>query len=118
MSRIDAAGITTPTEVTDVAAQRIEFSAHELELIDRLVKYGVYADASEAVPEGLRLLERERLTQAEKLETLRAEVKKGFDDLDAGRYTEINSEDELHAHFAEISARASARVAERNASER
>jgi len=104
--------------VTDVAAQRIEFSQHEIELIDKLVQDGVYADASEAVHEGLRLLERERSSRADKLDTLRAEVKKGFDDLDEGRYTEINSEEELHAHFAAISARASARVAERNASER
>lgn len=98
-----------------MAAQRIEFSQHEVELIDRLVKDGVYADASEAVHEGLRLLERERSAQAEKLEALRGEVKKGFNDLDEGRYTEINSDEELHAHFAELSARASARVAERNA---
>ena len=98
-----------------MAAQRIEFSQHEVELIDRLVKDGVYADASEAVHEGLRLLERERSARAEKLETLRSEVKKGFNDLDEGRYTEIDSDEELHAHFAEISARASARVAERNA---
>ncbi|CAN5342655.1 MAG: ribbon-helix-helix domain-containing protein [Nocardioides sp.] len=101
-----------------MAAQRIEFSQHEIELIDKLVQDGVYADATEAVHEGLRLLERERLTQAEKLETLRSEVQKGFDDLNEGRYTEINSEEELHAHFAELSARASARVAERNASQR
>ena len=101
--------------MTEVAAQRIELSQHEVELIDRLVKDGLYADASEAVHEGLRLLERERSAQAEKLEALRSEVKKGFNDLDEGRYTEINSDEELHAHFAEISARASARVAERNA---
>jgi antitoxin ParD1/3/4 len=107
-----------PTEVTDVAAQRIEFSQHEVELIDRLVREGVYADASEAVHHGLRLLERERAAQAEKLDALRAEVKRGFDDLDEGRYTEINSDEELHEHFAHLSARASARVAERNASQR
>lgn len=103
-----------PTEVTDVAAQRIEFSQHEVELIDRLVREGVYADASEAVHDGLRLLERDRATQAEKLDALRTEVKKGFDDLDEGRYTEINSEEELHAFMDDLSARASARVAERS----
>lgn len=101
-----------------MAAQRIEFSQHEVELIDRLVKDGLYADATEAVHEGLRLLERERSSRAEKLDTLRAEVKTGFDDLDEGRYTEINSDDELHEHFAHLSARASARVAERNDSQR
>lgn len=50
--------------------------------------------------------------RSDKLVTLRAEVKKGFDDLDEARYTEINSDQELHAHFAELSARASQRVAE------
>lgn len=68
--------------VTNVVGQRIQFSQHEIELIDKLVEDGVYADATEAVHEGLRLLERERLSQAERLDTLRAEVKKGFDDLD------------------------------------
>lgn len=101
-----------------MAAQRIEFSQHEVELIDRLVKDGVYADAAEAVHEGLRLLERECLSQAEKLDTLRVEVRRGFDDLDEGLYTEINSDEELHAYFDELSARASARVAARNASRR
>lgn len=96
-----------------MAAQRIEFSQHEVELIDRLVKDGVYADAAEAVHEGLRLLERERLAHAEKLETLRAEVQKGFDDLDEGRYTEINSDEELDAFMDGLSARAAERVAAR-----
>lgn len=97
-----------------MAAQRIEFSQHEVELIDRLVREGVYADASEAVHDGLRLLERERAAQAEKLEALRAEVKRGFDDLDEGRYTEINSEEELHAFMDNLSARAAERVAARH----
>jgi antitoxin ParD1/3/4 len=107
-----------PTEVTGVAAQRIEFSQHEVELIDRLVNEGVYADAADAVHGGLRLLERERATQAERLDTLRTEVSKGLDDLDEGRYTDINSEEELHAFMDDLSARASARVAERSAVQR
>ncbi|MEP9383326.1 ribbon-helix-helix domain-containing protein [Nocardioides cheoyonin] len=96
-----------------MAAQRIEFSQHEIELIDKLVRDGVYADATEAVHEGLRLLERERRTQAEKLETLRSEVQKGFDDLDEGHYTEINSDEELDAFMDGLSARAAERVAAR-----
>lgn len=57
----------------------------ELEkLVNQKVKSGFYHTASEVVREGLRLLEeRDRLYQL-RLDELRAEVKKGTDQLDRG----------------------------------
>ena len=59
----------------------------ELEKIVNLkVESGMYNSASEVVREGLRLLhERDELRKG-KLDALRAEIQKGIDDLEAGRF--------------------------------
>ena len=59
----------------------------ELEKIVNLkVESGMYNSASEVVREGLRLLhERDELRKS-KLDALRAEIQKGIDDLEAGRF--------------------------------
>jgi len=58
----------------------------ELEkLVTTKVKSGLYHTASEVVREGLRLLEeRDRLYEL-RLDEVRAEVKKGVDELDRGK---------------------------------
>lgn len=92
------------------SSSRIEFSERETAFIYGAVKDGVYADVTKAaVHDGLRLLDRERSSQAA---TLRSEVKKGFDDLNVGRYVEINSDDELDARMDNLSARAAEREPE------
>jgi antitoxin ParD1/3/4 len=54
------------------------------QLVDDKVKSGLYHTASEVIREGLRLLdERDRLYQL-RLQELRADVKKGLDQLDRG----------------------------------
>lgn len=59
----------------------------ELEqVIDLKVKSGKYSSASEVVREGLRLLQRRDDIHEAKLNALRAEIQKGIDDLEAGRY--------------------------------
>ncbi|HEV2199662.1 MAG TPA: type II toxin-antitoxin system ParD family antitoxin [Bryobacteraceae bacterium] len=53
-------------------------------LVDRKVSSGMYQTASEVVREGLRLLaERDR-----RLESLRRDIKAGFDAIERGEYTE------------------------------
>lgn len=56
----------------------------ELEkLVDRKVSSGMYQTASEVVREGLRLLaERDR-----RLESLRRDIREGFEAVDRGEYT-------------------------------
>lgn len=59
----------------------------ELEqMVDQKVKSGLYNSASEVVREGLRLLQQRDELQEAKLNSLRAEIRKGIDDLEAGRY--------------------------------
>lgn len=59
----------------------------ELEqIIDQKVRSGLYNSASEVVREGLRLLQQRDDMREAKLSALRAEIQKGIDDLEAGRY--------------------------------
>ncbi len=59
----------------------------ELEsLINQKVKSGRYNSASEVVREGLRLLHTRDEAHEAKLNALRAEIQKGDDSLEAGRY--------------------------------
>lgn len=59
----------------------------ELEqIVDQKVKSGMYNSASEVVREGLRLLQHRDEVREAKLNALRAEIQKGIDDLEAGRY--------------------------------
>jgi len=59
----------------------------ELEsLVNSKVQSGRYHSASEVVREGLRLLQERDQIHEEKLRWLRAEIQKGIDDLEAGRF--------------------------------
>lgn len=59
----------------------------ELEnIVNQKVKSGLYNSASEVVREGLRLLQQRDEMREAKLNSLRAEIQKGIDDLEAGRY--------------------------------
>ena len=60
----------------------------ELEkLVERKVSSGMYQTASEVVREGLRLLaERDR-----RLESLREDIREGFDAVERGEYTEYTA---------------------------
>jgi len=59
----------------------------ELEqVIDLKVQSGKYSSASEVVREGLRLLQQRDDIHEAKLNALRAEIQKGTDDLEAGRF--------------------------------
>ncbi len=82
--------------------QQLELSEHDSEIMRRTVQEGRYKDANEVVEAGLRLLEEREEEERIQLERLRAEVKKGMDDLEAGRYVEVNSVEELDALFDKI----------------
>ena len=59
----------------------------ELEnIVDEKVKSGHYKSASEVLREGLRLLQQRDEMREAKLNALRAEIQKGIDDLEAGRF--------------------------------
>lgn len=63
----------------------------ELEaLIENKVRSGMYNSASEVVREGLRLLQKRDQTHEAKLSALRADIQKGIDSLEAGRYRDVS----------------------------
>lgn len=85
-----------------MSSERVEIPEHEHAFVQRCVDEGRYADANAVVAAGLRLLEQLQEEERRRLERLRAEVHKGMDDLENGRYTEINSVEELEAFMDEI----------------
>jgi antitoxin ParD1/3/4 len=63
----------------------------ELEaVIQSKVRSGMYNSASEVVREGLRLLQQRDDAHEAKLNALRAEIQKGVDSLEAGRYRDLS----------------------------
>lgn len=91
-----------PKEFTVMSTQQLELSEHNSEFVLRCILDGRYKNANEVVEAGLRLLEAREEEDRLKLERLRAEVRIGMDDLEAGRYVEVNSVGELDAFLDEI----------------
>lgn len=73
----------------------------ELEsLVNNKVKTGLYNSASEVVREALRLLEEQDRIREIRLGELRKEIMKGVEDIRAGRYVELETEED-YRRFAE-----------------
>ena len=83
--------------------RNVVLTAHHEALIERLVASGRYQNASEVLRAGLRVLEREDAEFEAKLSALRAAIQLGIDDIEAGRYTEFASVDDLASHLRERS---------------
>ena len=69
-------------------------------LVDQKVKTGRYNSTSEVVSEALRLLEQQDILKELQREELRKEIMKGVDDINAGRYVTLET-DEDFASLAE-----------------
>lgn len=65
-------------------------------------KSGDYNNASEVVREAIRLFKRFEERRALKLEHLRAAIRQGDEALARGDSSELNSDEELDAFFAEL----------------
>ncbi len=65
-------------------------------------KSGDYNNASEVVREAIRLLKRIEEQRALKLERLRGAIRDGDEALEQGSFTDLTSDEELNAFFAEI----------------
>ena len=70
----------------------------ELEtLVQNKVKSGNYTSASEVIREGLRLLKEQDQLKELRINELRAEIQKGVDAMNEGRFTEITNKEEADA---------------------
>lgn len=79
--------------------RNVVLTDHQTALIERLVTSGRYQNASEVLREGLRLIERRDAQEAARLEALRAAIQMGLDDLEAGRYTDFDSFEDLETYL-------------------
>lgn len=82
--------------------RNVDLTEHFDRFIEAGIKSGRFTNASEAVREGLRLLEEHEQTEKAKLDWLRAAAKEGFDQIDRGEGIEFDSIDDLEAHIHQI----------------
>lgn len=78
-----------PVKQVDVTTRQQRFIASQ-------IKAGRYRDENEVLRAGLALLEKQQRVQ--KRETLAEMIKKGEDDVLAGRVTSLTSSDEIRDH--------------------
>jgi len=69
--------------------RNVVLSEHQQDFVETLVQSGRYQNASEVLREGLRLIEERERIQAAKLKALKQAARKGWDDITAGRYTDV-----------------------------
>jgi antitoxin ParD1/3/4 len=72
-------------------------------LIEEMVRSGEYGNASEAMRDAIRALQRRRAEDALKLENLRIAIQQGVAALERGEYTDVDDKD-LDAFLDELAA--------------
>ncbi len=82
--------------------RNVVLTEHHEELLERLLASGRYQNASEVLREGLRLIESKEAEDAAKLKALREAVQLGVDDMEAGRYKEFESFEEMEAYLTAV----------------
>ena len=75
---------------------------HQASFVEQLVDSGRYQNASEVLREGLRLVEQRERDDAVRLKVLREAVVLGIEDIEAGRYTTMDSTADLRAHISTL----------------
>lgn len=85
------------------------------QLVDSLVASGRHQNVSEALRDGLRLVEGREALRREKLRLLREAAQAGFDDVAAGSFLEMTGAVDEDAFWAGVNADVNARIANRSA---
>jgi antitoxin ParD1/3/4 len=78
--------------------RNISLTTEQDAFIDKVVKAGIYQNASEAIRDALRELQQRRREDALKLKALRLQVKAGIDALERGDFVEV-ADGELDAYL-------------------
>lgn len=71
-------------------------------LIADLVRSGEFRDADEVLVEGLRLVEESRRDEAVKEQEMRAAIRVGLDEIDAGKFIELADGDAIARHVQSL----------------
>lgn len=93
--------------------RNVVLTDHHEKVIEELVRSGRYQNASEVLREGVRLVEKREAEDKARLEAFKAAVQVGLDDLEAGRYYEFDTAEELDTFIQGLgqeTTRAAARV--------
>ncbi|HSZ73870.1 MAG TPA: type II toxin-antitoxin system ParD family antitoxin [Rhizomicrobium sp.] len=79
--------------------RNVVLTDHQAKFVEKLVVSGRYQNASEVLREGVRLIEARDAEEEAKLKALREAVQVGIDDIDAGRYQEFESFEEMNEYL-------------------
>ncbi len=82
--------------------RNVVITQHQVKLIEKLVSSGRYQNASEVLREGLRLVESRAAEEKAKLKALREAAQVGIDDIEAGRYRDFKTFDELDRYLEDV----------------
>ena len=81
--------------------RNIVITDHQQALIEALISSGRFQNASEVLRAGLRLVEDREARDAARLDALRHAAQIGWDDVSAGRYTDVDDVD-LDAYISSL----------------
>ena len=82
--------------------RNVVLTDHQASLVERLVSSGRYQNASEVLREGIRLIERREAEAEARLQALRQAVRTGVADIEAGRFTLLETPESIHGHLAAV----------------
>ena len=81
---------------------RVELTPELEKMVREKVDAGLYSGPDEVIAEALQLLSRRDQGERRKLSRLRSAIATGEADIRAGRYTVIETREELEAFFADL----------------
>jgi antitoxin ParD1/3/4 len=86
--------------------RNVNLTDHYDQFVSELITTGAFANASEVMRAGLRLLEQQARENEEKLTFLRSVATQAFDELDRGQAVAIDSPQQLAEFIGQIGRRA------------
>jgi len=101
-----------------MSTHTIELSDAQFDFIQRTVRAGDFRDAREVLDEALRLLEIRQGVETDHIAIMRAELQKGFDDYEAGRFIDLGTREKRAAYFEGVNRRGIERLAKESGESR
>lgn len=89
--------------------RNVVLTAHQADMVERLVTSGRYQNASEVLRDGLRLVESREAEDKARLKALREAARDGIADIEEGNAAYLDSPDEIKRYVKSIGAGVMAR---------